>query len=140
MFPGRWVGGSLGIILLLTLGLGCAAKNGRQAVSGSVVRNGEPLKSGIITFFHVEGAPGPVAGALIRDGQFAISAEHGLEPGKYRVTLSAPEPGGILTPEEKAAGASPKAKEGLPAKYNSATELTAEVKADDTNRFDFKIE
>ncbi|MFO0823745.1 MAG: carboxypeptidase-like regulatory domain-containing protein [Gemmataceae bacterium] len=129
-----------GVVLLLAVLAGCAANNGRQPVSGTVTYRGEPLNNATVQFFAVEGPPGPLCGALITSGQFNIPAEHGLEPGTYKVSISMPVPGGEQTPEEKAAGASAKAKEGLPAKYNSATELRAEVKSGPANKFDFKLQ
>ncbi|MCE9561581.1 MAG: carboxypeptidase-like regulatory domain-containing protein [Planctomycetes bacterium] len=127
-------------VAMMTCFVGCGMQGGRQPVSGSVSHNGQPLNGATVTFFAMEGPPGPIAGALIKDGRFNIPAEHGLEPGTYKVSISMAVPGGIQTPEEKAAGASPKGKEGLPEKYNTATTLTAEVKASGSNHFDFKLE
>jgi hypothetical protein len=103
---------------------------------------GQPLETGTVTFFVKDGPPGPVGGALIQGGRFDIPAAQGLEPGFYRVTISAPVPGGTRTPAEIEAGASARAKETIPDKYNSvtATILTAEVKTDGPNRFDFNLE
>lgn len=129
-----------GVLVVVAVCLGCGAKNGRQPISGSASFKGEPLNNATIQFFAVEGPPGPLCGALITNGQFNIPAEHGLDPGTYKVSISMPVPGGEQTPEEKAAGASAKAKEGLPAKYNSATELRAEVKPGTPNNFEFKLE
>ncbi len=128
------------VAVILAFVSGCSTSTGRQAVTGSASYKGQPLNGATINFFAVDGPPGPLAGALITGGQFNIPAEHGLEPGTYKVSISAAVPGGIQTPEEKAAGASPKGKESLPEKYNSATTLTAVVKAGDPNRFDFRLE
>jgi hypothetical protein len=127
------------LVATLACAYGCGANDGPQAVSGSVTYRGKPLTHGTVTFLTTSGAPGPAAGALVTDGRFEVPAARGLEPGTYRVAISAPEPGGVLTREEKAAGASPKARESLPAKYNAATELTAEVRAGAENRFDFDL-
>ena len=119
---------------------GCGASDGPQAVSGSVTYQGKPLGHGSVTFLTTVGERGPAGGALITDGRFEIPAARGLVPGTYRVAISAPEPGGQLTAAEKAAGASPKARETMPAKYNAATELTAEIRVGAANRFDFNLE
>ena len=86
--------------------------------------------------------PGPVSGALIRAGGYDIPAAQGLEPGVYRVTVSAPVPGGTPTAEERAAGASPRGRETIPPRYSdaAATTLKAEVTAGGPNRFDFHLE
>ena len=119
---------------------GCGASDGPQAVSGTVSRQGQPLEHGTVTFLSTTGPAGPVCGALVTNGRFEVPAERGLEPGTYRVAISAPEPGAPLTAAEKNAGASPKARETLPAKYNTATELKAEVRAGEKNQFEFKLE
>src|SRR5262245_45868279 len=128
------------VVAALACAPGCGANDGPQAVSGSVTYRGKPLAHGTVTFLTTSGAPGPAAGALVTEGRFEVPAERGLGPGTYRVAISAPEPGGVLTREEKAAGASPKARESLPAKYNAATELTAEVRVGGANRFEFNLE
>ena len=118
---------------------GCGASDGPQAVSGSVTRQGQPLAHGTVTFLANAGAAGPVCGALVIDGRFEVPADRGLEPGTYRVAISAPVPGGELT-AAKAAGDRPRPRESLPAKYNSATELKAEVRSGTANRSEFKLE
>lgn len=130
----------LGLGVALALACGCGSKTGRQPVSGSVSYKGQPLDNATVTFFAASGPPGPLCGALVRRGEFTVPAEQGLEPGSYKVAVSMVVPGGELTPEEKAAGASPKGKESLPEKYNAATTLTAEVKPGQPNRFDFKLD
>jgi hypothetical protein len=136
---------TIGWVLFLVIGClglcsGCGPDRGRQALSGSVTFQGRPLKQGNITFLTTSGVPGPVGGALIRAGRFDIPAAQGLEPGTYRVAISSPVPGGILTPEEKAAGASPKAKDLLPSKYNTESSLTIVVEANRPNQFDFDLQ
>jgi hypothetical protein len=128
------------LVAVLACVHGCGSSDGLQAVSGSVSYRGKPIENGTVTFLTTTGAPGPAGGALVTGGQFELPAARGLAPGTYRVAISAPEPGGELTREEKAAGASPKARETLPAKYNTATELKAEVRAGAENRFEFKLD
>ena len=136
----RW-----GVILLLLLGFlgfdaGCQPASKRRALNGSVTFQGRPLEQGSITFLTTSGPPGPVCGALIRAGHYEVPAAQGLEPGTYRVTFSAPVPGGTQTPEEIAAGASPRGKETIPPEYNADSKLTVEVKADGANQFDFNLD
>jgi hypothetical protein len=127
----------LGVWSLLLAG-GCARDgHGRQKVSGTVTWGGQPLREGTIEFFPAGGPPGPAAGALIRNGAYAVPKEQGLAPGAYRVTIRSPvvdrsaPPGGM---------SSPPTREQVPARYNARSELTADVRAGEPNRFDFHLE
>jgi hypothetical protein len=124
----------------LVLDPGCGSQGKRRALGGAVTFRGQPLEHGSITFLATSGPPGPAGGALIRAGRYDLPAAQGLEPGSYRVVISAPEPGGTLSPAEIAAGASPRARERLPAKYNAESQLTVEVKGSGANQFDFHLE
>jgi predicted outer membrane repeat protein len=102
----------------------------REAVSGTVTLDGEPLANGTIQFSS-DGAGGS-GGALggggdVKDGQFSISRELGLVPGKYRVAVNAAGKRTQAKAEEpgKRSGFAP---ELIPSKYNSKTTLSAEVK------------
>jgi hypothetical protein len=139
MRTGRW-GIALLVVTCLGLCCGCGPGGKRRALRGSVTFAGRPLEQGNITFLTTAGPPGPVCGALIRAGRYDVPAAQGLEPGTYRVAISSPVPGGTLTPEEKAAGASPRARERLPPQYNAASTLTVEVTAGGPNQFDFNLE
>ena len=128
------------LILFLGLIAGCGSGTTRRPLSGSVTYKGAPLDRGVITFFATEGRPGPKGGAPIENGRFTMPLTQGLDPGKYRVEISSSVPGGTLTPEEQAAGASPRAKEVLASKYNTESTITIEVKAGGTNEFQFATE
>jgi hypothetical protein len=132
------------LVLLLVVGClsccgGCGPQGTRRAVSGSVTFEGQPLEYGSITFLTSSGPPGPVGGALIRTGRYDVPASQGLDPGTYRVAISSPVPGGTLSAEELAAGASPRAKERIPPQFNDDSRLTIEVKTSGPNRFDFDL-
>ncbi|WP_165249433.1 hypothetical protein [Paludisphaera soli] len=62
------------------------------AVNGTIRHDGDPLKSGTITF--VPGGPGAAGTAEIVDGAFAIDAADGLSPGEYRVEIYSIQPTG----------------------------------------------
>ncbi len=110
----------------------------RQAVTGTVRWNGEPMKAGLIQF--QPSSPGTAApgGAGIADGSYSIGRAEGLVPGSYRVSITtapaAVQPAGAL-PGDSA----PPPKEPIPAKYNAKTDLLAEVKGDGPNKFDFEL-
>lgn len=108
-------------------------------MSGSVQFKGTRLETGTITFLAIE-PPGPVGGAIIKGGVFQIPAEQGLNPGTYLIAISAPGPPAPLTPEEAAAGASQRASELLPPKYNSETTLKVEVVPSGKSHYDLTLE
>lgn len=133
-----------GMLLLCACGLGlclgCGPGEQRRALSGTVTFQGRPVEQGTITFLTTTGPPGPAGGALIQSGRYELPAPQGLEPGIYRVLLSAPGPSEVLTPAEIEAGASPRARELLPPRYNSASTLTIEVQTSGPNVFDFPLD
>lgn len=112
-------------------------------MSGKVTLDGAPLAKGVISFDPADGSPGAVpAGGVIADGAYSIDAEAGPTPGKYKVSIRSAATGSA--PAEKAApGAPPKSKKGeadpIPKKYNSASELTAEVAASGSTSADFEL-
>ena len=118
---------------------GCGHESRRCGLSGSVSFQGEAVDHGTITLLGVDGSPGPVAGGLIRSGRYNIPASRGVEPGAYRVVISWPGPGGVLTAEEMAAGASPRARERIPSRFNSETELRMTVELGAKNQFNFDL-
>ena len=102
----------------------------REPVSGTVRMDGQPLAEGAIQFTPA-GSGGPAISytAPIENGQFSIPRADGLVPGSYKVSISA-VPVKRDTRIEATIGkkkATP-FKELIPAKYNSKTTLTEEIK------------
>lgn len=58
----------------------------RQAVKGSVLREGQPIDSGNLMFEPTGGGPGSTAS--ISDGKYEISADSGPIPGSYNVKIT----------------------------------------------------
>src|SRR5690349_8349276 len=75
------------------LALGCSG-DGLSEVSGTVLRNGEPVPEGAINFIPVEGNTGPGSGAVIENGKYHIRRDKGVSPGKNRVEIRAFRSGG----------------------------------------------
>jgi hypothetical protein len=117
-------------IFLCTLFLlyvaGCGGSGGRLAVSGTVTYKGVPVEQGSIAFIPTAGKG--AYGASIFKGTFAIPADRGLEPGTYKVMISSTVVEG-KPPLEPGGPDGPQPKELIPAKYNSQTTLTREIKA-----------
>ena len=127
-----------GLVLLA----GCAPENelGREAVSGTVNLDGQPLDGGTISFEPL-GEGGTSGGSTVTAGTFQIPEEQGLPPGTYRVRISAPEGGAAATEAEPPPpGESAQiAKERIPAKWNTQSQEQVEVKADGENAFTFDV-
>ena len=122
--------------LVLTAG-GCRRGDGRVKVSGTVTYKGQPLDQGRIEF-EPTGGEAFFTGAIIDNGAFNVPPDSGLQPGKYRVRIyssdfpKAPKDPLHLAPDELP-------KERIPAQYNTASVLTAEVTADGPNTFTFGV-
>jgi hypothetical protein len=104
----------------------------REAVSGTVTLDDQPLANGTIQFTPSETATGVGGGAAIQGGKFAIPRETGLVPGSYRVAIFSAGNGGEAarpqSPEGRGKARSSHASEAIPAKYNAQTELKADIK------------
>jgi len=136
----RWMIASL--VLVLSAAFGCGGKDphGRQALSGTVTFQGQPLDQGIIEFLPSDPGSGFRARAMIRDGKYELPREQGLPAGTYRVLITSAEP------DENEAPAGPPGlempplgRERIPAEYNRDSRTTIEVQADGNNKFDFTV-
>lgn len=122
---------------------GCAeSTGGRVGVEGKVTFKGAPLDTGFVMFVpEAAGGATTQASAMIASGNYSIPPAQGLFPGKYRVAISSGD--GKTPANDPNAAPGPtgnfSSKERIPAKYNTETTLTAEVKAGAKNAFDFQI-
>ena len=76
------------ILLSLCCVVGCGEK--LIQVGGKVTYDGEPVKSGVITFvpdFSKGNNGGGTAGEII-DGEYKLKSEFGIKGGAYHVTVS----------------------------------------------------
>jgi hypothetical protein len=135
--------------LVLAAGLLAAGCSGgddlpREPVSGTVTLDNQPLADGVIQFTPAEkAATGPSAvpgGGEIKGGKFSIPRDRGLVPGKYNVAINSAEKSERTKPQQVGGGKVDLPKELIPAEYNSATKLTAEVKRGGSNDFTFTLE
>lgn len=111
----------------------------RQAISGSVTLDGQPVAVGSITFIPM-GFDGPPVGASIQDGAYSISAQNGPVPGIHRVAIYRRMPTGKTTTDPDDPGVVVEEQfETIPDAYNSRSDLKAEVKAGGSNRFDYEL-
>ena len=122
------------VIAVAFLFVGCSGAQGPQIapVSGKVTFNGEPLHDALVAFYPADGRPS--MGTTDSSGNYTLSYTHdkpGAIVGQHTVRITT----GTVSGEEVQ-----KVKETVPVKYNSESELTADVKAGQNNTFDFSLE
>src|SRR5206468_237037 len=109
---------------MLALSAFCGCTDGQGSVAGTVTFNGEPVKSGMITFVKQSGEL-VREGAVITDGNFFAH----LPPGDYKIELNAQKIVGKR--KQKAFDGSDEeveiAEELFPEQYNTKTTLTTEI-------------
>lgn len=128
--------------------IGCSGREDdfpREPISGTVIYDGKPLKSGTIQFFPASQKEGIASGGPVIDGKFDVAMKEGPVPGKYSVMIFArdenPEPvtaGGEMPGEVQ--GKKSKTSGLIPLRYNLQTKLGAEVKPDGPNTYAFVLE
>jgi hypothetical protein len=130
-----------GLLLLSLIGCGKNGDSQRHAISGTVLLGGEPLRTGSISFEPASGKTN--GGAVIENGEYQIPQERGLVADTYRVrinctvprqTAQQPPPGKLPGPEDDRDPL-----ELIPSKYNSATQLTAQITDEGPKEFDFSL-
>jgi len=132
-----WIPLSLFCLIISSI-IGCGDPNGRQPISGIVTFQGKPLDQGVIEF----SSSATKTGAPVINGKYAVPADSGLEPGVYKVSISA---GDGRTPVDSVdgmpgpTGANIVSKEKIPAEYNTKSKQEVTVTSTKSNKFDFTI-
>ena len=126
----RWVSCSL-VVAAAVLAAGCGGP-AAVAVSGTVNWDGKAMPDGKILFEDENPKVAPVSGD-VKDGKYALRVPPGRK--KVRITASREAPGGKVDP---VMGGVPR-QSYVPARYNSDTTLSADVKAAGDNKFDFPL-
>jgi hypothetical protein len=113
---------------------------GRMEVSGNVTLQGERLKEGSIIFVPLD-KQDTQGGTQILSGEYKIPPQNGLKPGKYLVRLTSGD--GKTPANEEIAGPGGSANivsvDLIPEEWNTRSKQEVEVKANNVNKFDFKI-
>jgi hypothetical protein len=139
--PSRWA--LVASLLALAGAPGCGSGDNldRQAVSGTVTLDGQPLSTGTIRFDPTSAEAGTQVSAPIQGGKYSLSRRDGPVPGKYTVQITSIESSKFEPPAGKMPGevVMPKTKENVPAKYNLKSELTATVKSGQSEPIDFPL-
>jgi hypothetical protein len=140
-FRGRGLRFQGGTTLFLAAILGCGSTEGlnRQAISGTLTLDGQPISKGAILFEPATQETGTAVGAIIRQGAFAISRSEGPVPGLYLVRVYSGS--NIQAPPAKGqSDRTPRPMvERFPPRYNTRTELRARVIDRSVNRFPFDL-
>jgi hypothetical protein len=117
---------------------GCG-HGGRMPLEGTVTLDGRPLKEGAIQFNPLPGTPGPTVGGEIVDGKFTILSSGGPFVGKFSVQITSAGLTGRKVLDPFSNKMIDEYAQCLPPRYNSQSQLQAEVTAAGPNRFDFAI-
>jgi hypothetical protein len=110
----------------------------REAISGTVTLDGRPLEKGMIQFVPAAGRGETQAGAPIDRGSYFIPRPEGPVPGRYTVLITASDGDGTA-PAGAPGKQVPVPKELIPAKYNTKSTLTFDVKKGEKNVGDFQL-
>ncbi len=122
--------------------LGCRGSDDpwdRVAVRGEVTLDGQPLATGKITFFPIDGNKGPAAGGDIENGRFELDQAEGPVTGANRVEIrSVQKTGRMISPSVAVEADGPidpnmKVEEFadvIPKAYNTYSTLKAQVSDD----------
>ena len=122
--------------------LGGCGKEGpvRYEITGTVLLDNQPVEEGVIYFEPLDGQ-GSQDGSIITNGEYRIPQDKGLFPGRYKIRIIAGDgapTSGKGEPLERRKGMRP-GMERIPPDYNVKSNVVVEVKADASNRFEFKV-
>ena len=129
-------------VIFLACLSGCNDASKRHGVSGTITLKGVPVSDGVVTFVPVTPDSPTQGSAVVTGGKFQIAPEQGLLPGRYRVSISAPD--GKTPAADPNAPPGPSgnftSKDRIPAEFNVRSTLEVEVKPDTkANSFEFAI-
>lgn len=124
------------IIVPLFVSVGCAPSGPKTIqVSGDVTFDGTPIAQGDIVFSAADGAQGGCAGKIV-NGKYTIDSTLGSKKVEIRAMREVPGKMDESNPGESV----PMQEMYIPAKYNTDTQLTAEVSESGETTFDFELE
>jgi hypothetical protein len=120
--------------------VGCSSDSDRSRVQGAVRYNGEPVDDGGIAFIpEGQGESQVRTTGAIQDGRYDLDSTRGPYPGKYRVEIYWRKKTGDKIFNRDRTASRDVTKEGIPAKYNTNTELEVVIKPGrNTKDFDLK--
>jgi hypothetical protein len=133
------------ILLLIVVAqsplVGCSAKpyegKPRIPLTGKVTYDGKPIDGGTISFIPTDESNRVSGGPLIQ-GAYSVPEAKGANSGSYRVEVRWPQPTGKKYKDPDTLETYSEQKESMPKKYNTQSELTADV-SETKNQFDFDL-
>ncbi|QEG35148.1 hypothetical protein [Bythopirellula goksoeyrii] len=136
----------LGALLPSIALMGCdRSVENRVIAHGAVTYQGSPIKDGTITFIPIENSINKTLAAEIVNGEYSISSDSPNVGGQYRVEIQAYKSTGVevpnlLSPDRKegSRGTMQQKEPFLPAKFNSNSELVANISPENTT-LDFSL-
>jgi hypothetical protein len=133
----------LSIVFMVTAILaGCSDPyGGRKEVSGTITLQGQPVKDGSIIFYPLDSKE-TQGGAQIIQGEYKMTRQNGLKPGKYLVRLTAGDGKTRAAGEQIAApGGSTNivSMDLIPDDWNIKSKHEVDIKSEGANRFDFDV-
>lgn len=137
MLKATWKTGlALALAVCCVAFVGCGPKDGLTPVSGTITLDGQPLEKGTVNFAP-KGGPGTATGAPIENGKY----EARVSPGKMAVTIYAQKTVPIEnpTPEQVERGITETTEDIVPAKYNRASTLEADIVEGQKDPVDFAL-
>jgi hypothetical protein len=117
-------------MLALYLITGCAPSSEFTEVTGDVLWNGAPMPTGMIVLQPFDPKT-PPSGGPIRDGKFQLKTK----PGRMRVQIEAVRATNHVDPDT----GTKLGEMYIPSRYNTQTELEAEVTAGGNNHVTFEL-
>ena len=119
------------LLVVSCLPLGCKPAGPVTApVFGTMTWNGQPLPAGYILFASEDGRGVPDQGRIVQ-GRYRLQ----VKPGKKKVEICAVREEGKMDPVMHQV---PR-QQYLPSRYNTTTQLRADVQMGKENRFDFTL-
>jgi hypothetical protein len=120
---------------------GCSDPQGRQAIRGTVIFQGQPLDRGNIEFVPA-GGERTQAGAAVQNGRYAIPRDKGLVPGTYKVIIVSWDGPPLVPDTSESPGISVNFTTGqrIAARFNDQTILRVDVTKGGENTFDFQVD
>jgi len=124
-------------LLLAAAGVWGCSSDSRVGVEGKVTYAGEPIAVGSITFLPTN-EKGIKSGGVIANGAYKVEPRFGPNPGPHRVEIRWAKPTGKKYKNEFGEELDVR-REGLPDKYHTNSNLTADIKPG-VNVIDFNLE
>lgn len=134
---------SVALLMLIAFALaGCSRQDypgaKRFPLSGRVTYEGQPIDLGSISFLPLAGGEQRVSGGYIENGVYSVPEAQGANAGKYRVEIRWQKGTGKQARDPHSNEILEARSEGLPARFNTGSELTVEVPSQQ-NKFDFDL-